>query len=128
MLGILGTGTHELTNVSSVLGLDDSIALTSFPYQPSFRMTLEVPALLVSTDVEAAMNEARLYIEAFDAEDHSLGKESSFYPSFGQEKHLLRISAPTNQLILRLEIFISRPKVFEFFVNPADVRTNSPAK
>ena len=34
----------------------------------------------------------------------------------------------TNGPLSRLEILVCRPKVFEFFVNPADVKTNSPAK
>ena len=72
-----------------------------------------------------------LYSHAFDDEGRDLGPSTIllYSPSrVGQGTHAISFDNWTNGTISRLELFISRPKTFEFFINPADVKTNGPSK
>ncbi len=94
---------------------------------------LSGPKIIVEIDTKSDLTHERPLCFAFD----QAGKQINDY----SDTELIETLGPVHRYgftILnprlkpafwsRIEIFVSRPKTFEFFINPADVKTNGPAK
>ncbi len=89
------------------------------------------PFLLLETDSATMPDGTQLFYHAFDADGRELGPEQSNGYSTdknGWQTRAVSFEKWTNGTLSRLEILVSRPKIFEFLVNPADTKTNTAAR
>ncbi len=89
------------------------------------------PFFLVETDSRAMTNGAQLFCRAFGSDGRELGAEhANGYEtdSNGWQTRAISFENWTNGTISRLEILISRPRVFEFTISPSVVKTNEASR
>ncbi len=85
------------------------------------------PFLILETDATAMTEGAQLFYRAFGEDGRELGSERATgyrTDSRGWQTRAISFDKWTNGTVARLEILLSRPKVFEFVIDPADVETN----
>lgn len=85
------------------------------------------PFLILETDSTSMTDGAQLFYRAFGENGRDLGSEHTTgysTDSRGWQTRAIGFDKWTNGTIARLEIMLSRPKVFEFVIDPANVKTN----
>ena len=85
------------------------------------------PFLILESDATAMTDGAQLFYRAFGVDGRELGSEHTTGYSTdlkGWQTRAIGFDKWTNGTIARLEILLSRPKLFEFVINPGNVKTN----
>ncbi len=85
------------------------------------------PFLILETDASAMTEGAQLFYRAFGEDGRELGSEHTTgysTDSQGWQTRAISFDKWTNGTVARLEILLSRPKLFEFVIDPANVKTN----
>ena len=85
------------------------------------------PFLILETDATAMTDGAQLFYRAFGEDGRELGSEHTTgysTDSRGWQTRAISFDKWTNGTVARLEILLSRPKLFEFVIDPTNVKTN----
>ena len=86
------------------------------------------PFLLIEIDGATLPDGTQLFCHAYDTEGRPLGPErTGGYDTDknGWQTRAIAFENWTNGALSRLEILVSRPKIFEFLIDPATVKTNA---
>lgn len=86
------------------------------------------PFLLIETDSATLPDGTQLFCHAYDTEGRPLGPErTGGYDTDknGWQTRVISFENWTNGALSRLEILVSRPRIFEFLIDPSAVKTNA---